>query len=384
MAKWEKCIKMRGVDPRISRHAVEMLVCGPPPVRRKKDNMRFKNGRWLQVVNKLDEDQVRWMVRENRSGTTGNKEIAGLLGVSVRWVRKLCAKYRGIEPPMIRYPERMGRPVVGLPGRREQSAVLSCHAGGRRSAVRLERIIGIRIGIHIPHRTIHGILKDEELAENQPAKARQRKWVRYERRFSNSLWHTDYKQVHDGRWFIGYMDDASRLIVGFGVFGEETAANAIRVLEEAIKRYGRPAGILTDHGSQFYANEKEAARRGESEFEKKLVELGIKHSLARVKHPQTNGKLERFHSEIERHLKSFEEESAANTVRGVRAGAHVGNPFHAAGMTDPISRLVDWYNNLEHMSLKDGVETPAQAYVRKQPPKDITAEAMGEDVHAKS
>ena len=83
MAKWEKCIKMRGVDPRISRHAVEMLVCGPPPVRRnKKTNMRFKNGRWLQVVNKLDEDQVRWMVRENRSGTTGNKEIAGLLGVS--------------------------------------------------------------------------------------------------------------------------------------------------------------------------------------------------------------------------------------------------------------------------------------------------------------
>ena len=148
LAKWGNCMKMRGVGPRISRHAVEMLVCGTPPVRRKKYNMRFKNGRWLQVVNKLDEDQVRWIVRENRSGTTGNKEIAGLLGVSVRWARKLCAKYRDVETSMIRYPERMGRPVVGLPGRREQSAVLSCHAGA--GAVRLERIIGIRIGIHIP------------------------------------------------------------------------------------------------------------------------------------------------------------------------------------------------------------------------------------------
>ena len=151
---------------------------------------------------------------------------------------------------MIRYPERMGRPVVGLPGRREQSAVLSCHAGGRRSAVRLERIIGIRIGIHIPHRTIHGILKDEELAENQPAKARQRKWVRYERRFSNSLWHTDYKQVHDGRWFIGYMDDASRLIVGFGVcLGRKRLQTPSACSREAIKRYGKARRHT--HGSRL-------------------------------------------------------------------------------------------------------------------------------------
>ncbi len=41
-------------------------------------------------------------------------------------------------------------------------------------------------------------------------------------------------------------------------------------------------------------------------------------------------------------------------------------------MMDPISRLVDWYNNLEHMSLKDEMETPAQTYVRKHPPQDIT------------
>ena len=111
-------------------------------------------------------------------------------------------------------------------------------------------------------------------------------------------------------------------------------------------------------------------------FEKKLVQLGIKQVMARVRHPQTNGKLERFHSEIKQHLKSFEDESASNTVRNADPDGHVGNPFHTAGATDPMTRLVDWYNNLPHMSLKDGKETPAEAYVRKQAPKDITAEEM--------
>ena len=132
-------------------------------------------------------------------------------------------------------------------------------------------------------------MKDEELAENQPRKAQKRKWVRYERRFSNSLWHTDYKQLPDGRWFVSYQDDASRLIVAFGVFKEATAEHAIEVLEQAIRKYGKPAQILTDHGSQFYSNEKENARRGVSVFEKKLVQLGIKQVMARVRHPQTNG-----------------------------------------------------------------------------------------------
>ena len=94
-------------------------------------------------------------------------------------------------------------------------------------AVRLETIIERSVGIHISHHTIHGILKDEELAENQPAKAKQRKWVRYERRYSNSLWHTDYKQLPDGRWFVSFQDDASRLVVGFGVFDEATSDHAI-------------------------------------------------------------------------------------------------------------------------------------------------------------
>ena len=106
-----------------------------------------------------------------------------------------------------------------------------------------------------------------------------------------------------------------------------------------------------------------SAERGESEFEKKLVEMGIKHSVARIRHTQTNGKIECVHYEI-KHLKSFELESVANTVRGSHTDSHVGNPFNTRGSTDPVTRLVEWYNNLEHMALKDEIETPAQAFVR--------------------
>ena len=373
-----------GVDAMISARGVEMKAGGPSHDHRTKIKTRFKNGKKIRVIHKLDEEQVRWMMRQKANGQMGNAEIAESMGVSDRWVRKLWSRYRFTRPEDIAWPPQMGRPVEGLPGRREHSAVLSCCSQGRRMAVRLETMVERSIGIHISHHIIHDILKDEELAENQPAKARQRKWVRYERRYSNSLWHTDYKQLPDGKWFVSFQDDASRLIVGFGVFGEATGDHAIRVLEGAIKRYGKPAQVLTDHGSQFYANEKENARRGMATFETRLLELGIKHVMARIRHPQTNGKLERFHLEIERHLKSFEDESASNTVRNVRPGDRVGGPFHAAGMADPVARLVDWYNNLPHMSLMDGKETPAEAYVRKQAPKDITAEEMEGDLHAKA
>ena len=40
----------------------------------------------------------------------------------------------------------------------------------------------------------------------------------------------------------------------------------------------------------------------------------------------------------------------------------MGNPFYTAGITYFISRLVEWYNNLEHMPFKDELETPAEAY----------------------
>ena len=122
------------------------------------------------------------------------------------------------------------------------------------------------------------------MARNEPKKSGRRKWVLYERTHSNSMWHTDYKQLDDGRWFLCYEADASRFVTGYGVFEHATTENALTVLDDAIKSHGKPASIMADHGAQFYANEGEVKRNGESEFERRLVELEICQILARVRH----------------------------------------------------------------------------------------------------
>ncbi len=91
-------------------------------------------------------------------------------------------------------------------------------------------------------------MRDEGLSRREPKKSQQRKWVRYEREFSNLLWHADYKLLDDGRWLIAYLDDASRFVVGYGVFDHATTENALAVLDAAIKNHGKPKAILTDRG----------------------------------------------------------------------------------------------------------------------------------------
>ena len=209
-------------------------------------------------------------------------------------------------------------------------------------------------------------MRDEDLASEQPKKSKRRKWIRFERTYSNSMWHTDYKQLDNGRWFLCYEDDASRFVAGYGVFEHATTENALAVLEEAIKNHGKPASIMTDRGSQFYANASEAKKKGVSEFEKRLVSLGIRQILAGVRHPQTNGKLERLHGELQRKLPEFE----AIMMR----------------KSDPVDLFMRWYNHERpHMSLgRGGEETPAEAFVRKMPPRGeiVVDEQTGEEYRA--
>ena len=139
--------------------------------------------------------------------------------------------------------------------------------------------------------------------------------------------HAGYSQLDDGSWFIAYQDDASRFIAGFGVFEEAAGEHAVEVLKGAISRHGRPASVLTDHGPQFYADEKEAAARGEAVFEKELVALGVRHILARASHPRASGKLERFHGELQRRLPNFIGASAGKTTRA--AGSAPGATWAA-------------------------------------------------------
>ena len=77
------------------------------------------------------------------------------------------------------------------------------------------------------------------------------------------------------------------------MFKGATANNSVALLKSGIAEYGKPKAIMTDHGSQYYANHPLATQEN-TEFRRTLNLLSIKHYLARVNRPQTNGKVERF------------------------------------------------------------------------------------------
>jgi len=172
------------------------------------------------------------------------------------------------------------------------------------SAVTLEKILHEQ-GIHIGHNRIHKILKQEGLAKDEPHKQKRRKWVRYERRYSNSLWHVDwFEQTREQ--IILFEDDASRFITGYGVFPNANVENSKQILNQAINSYGIPKQMMTDHGTQFTSLPRETCPDPQQNmFQQLLKQYGIVHIKARVKHPQSNGKVERAGQTIQHLRKHF-------------------------------------------------------------------------------
>ena len=287
---------------------------------------------------KLNERKIRWIIQQKLGGR-GTGEIALIQRVTRRRIEQLWQTYRrtGILPTL----KKPGRPSKAPVNLRDAALILETYDKLKVNALTLEHVLRDTYGVKLPHNRIHMILKEAGRALPQPSKQRRRKWVRYKRDHSMSLWHMDWKQLPDGRWWIAAEDDASRLIVGYGVFQDPTAENTIQILKRAIEKHGRPRELLTDRGSQFYANEGERREKGISQFEAYLAEQGIKHILCRVNHPQTNGKLERFYGVYERKRHQFRS----------------------------IDEYVHWHNEVKpHLSLNiEALETPIQAFQRKLP-----------------
>lgn len=160
-------------------------------------------------------------------------------------------------------------------------------------ACHIEQILKHK-GFKISHRQIEKILLQNDLVVPNLKKQRPRKWVRYQVPNPNDLWHTDWSyDPYSGKQLAMFIDDRTRLVVSAGIFNRATTENTIFLLYEGIAKYGKPAAIMTDHGGQYYANHPNADQQN-TLFGSTLNMLGIKHYLARVNRPQTNGKAERF------------------------------------------------------------------------------------------
>ena len=209
-------------------------------------------------------------------------------------------------------------------------------------------------------------MRENGLVERSAAKSKRRKWVRFERTYSNAMWHVGWHTMKDPRFrglqLVTYLDDSSRCITAARVFTQATSENAVLALRDAIKKFGAPATILSDNGSCFVGRGGRKKASGKTwtptAFEAELLDRGIELITSRPYHPQTNGKLERLFRSVEDEI------------------------WHHESM----SEYVRYYNEERlHGSLDiDDGETPLQAFGRRKATEAIRKSDpkwMEEDLH---
>lgn len=153
-------------------------------------------------------------------------------------------------------------------------------------------------GFNVSRRKIEQVLIQKGFQKPFPKRRKPRKYKRYEWPLPNYMWHTDWHVIKaeklKGESIIAYLDDCSRKIMGCCV-GAENTKNSLFALYKAIAdNLVTPFILNSDRGTQFFPNKKDKSGRAIHKFQEALNELGIIFVPSRRRHPQTNGKLERF------------------------------------------------------------------------------------------
>lgn len=153
-------------------------------------------------------------------------------------------------------------------------------------------------GLPLTVTTINRILRRRGLVAEEASHAPALE--RFERSAPNELWQMDGKghyRVSDGTCYpLSILDDHSRYVVGLYGLPRFTADQVHRCLVRTFERYGVPEAILLDHGPQWWAT---TNGYGLTWLSVRLVEQGIRLHYGRVRHPQTQGKVERFHRTLD-------------------------------------------------------------------------------------
>jgi transposase InsO family protein len=149
-------------------------------------------------------------------------------------------------------------------------------------------------GITLSLATINRIIARQGLvlAKNSHAPATQR----FARATPNELWQMDFKgqvPMASGHCYpLTLLDDHSRFVVGLFALTGTTTELVWPCLEGTFRTYGLPAAMLTDHGQPWYDM---SNGYGLTTLAVRLIKQGIDLIHSRIAHPQTQGKIERFH-----------------------------------------------------------------------------------------
>ncbi len=235
-------------------------------------------------------------------------EVARDYGVSRRWVHELVRRFdafgeAGLEPRSRRprtspqrTPERLEEEIVEL---RKRLSEQGLDAGAHTIAYHLERR-----GIDPPSvGTIWRILSRRGFVTPQPQKRPKSSFVRFCAEMPNERWQADITHwfLADGTEveILNVLDDHSRLLVGSEARTTFKAADVVAVFHKAASTWGFPASLLTDNAAVFTA----VPREGRCAIELEAAALEIRYVHSRPYHPQTCGKVERFHQTLKRWLR---------------------------------------------------------------------------------
>jgi putative transposase len=280
---------------------------------------------------KLTYEKRVWIVKQFLKGVSPSR-LALAQKVHRSAVYQIISKYKEDGWDSLK-DHKTGRPEEEL-NRVVEIVILDLRRRFGYGAVRIEQLLKNK-GFGVSHRQIEKVLNQHNLVMTNVKKQKARKWVRYELENPNDLWHTDWSyDPFTQQQLSVFIDDRTRLITSYGIFKSANAEHSIALLKAGIACFGKPKSIMTDHGSQYYANHPGALQTN-TIWRQALDALGIKHYVAPVNRPQTNGKVERF-------FLTYKTEYATGT-------------FHN------IKEFIDHYNNQRpHMSLQ--YKTPSQIW----------------------
>jgi transposase InsO family protein len=235
-------------------------------------------------------------------------ELAAEHGVHHSWIYRLLARYEaegpaGLEPRSRRpktSPTAISSAVEDQIARiRKRLTDEGLDAGPQTIQVHLQQ----RRSRTVPSvSTIARVLRRRGLVVPEPRKRPKSSYIRFEAELPNECWQTDVTHfaLADGEpvEIINFLDDHSRLCVSSEVVPVTKTTDVVRVFHQARARFGTPASVLSDNGAVYTGK----YRLGRVLFESELERLGVTLKHSKPNHPQTCGKVERFHQTLKKYL----------------------------------------------------------------------------------
>ena len=263
----------------------------------------------------------------------------------------LCAAYEISRPTgylwLRRYDES------GVQGIAEQSR--KPHHSPRRTATAVEeQVVEVRLrypdwgarklqvvlarqGLHLPRNTIHHILLRYDLVRQEDR--RKSATQRFQRSRPNELWQMDFRGPKGWPQTIGplsVLDDHSRYLIALADNGSTHGELVREQLVEAFQRCGVPEEMLMDHGTPWWSQQSPS---GQTQVSVWLMRQGIRLQWSGVRHPQTQGKVERMHGCLQRawERRGMPTQNRQSWLDAYRWEHNHVRPHEALGMRTPAT-----------------------------------------------